>query len=154
MTTKSIKPPELLVAAIKNGTVIDHITAGQALKIVRFLSLPKHKKVVTLGLNLPSKAMGIKDIVKVEGRELTPEEVNEVAIVAPKASVNIIRNYQIAEKFKVTLPEFTERFVICPNKACITNHEAMGVYFYVKPEGKEVKLKCRYCEKEFVSDEN
>ena len=110
--------------------------------------------MVTLGLNLPSKAMGIKDIVKVEGRELTPEEVNEVAIVSPSASVNIIRNYQIVKKFKVTLPQFTERFVICPNKACITNHEAMGVYFFVKPEGKQVKLKCRYCEKEFVSHES
>lgn len=141
-----------MVAAIKNGTVIDHITAGHALKIVRFLSLPLHKKVVTVGLNLPSRAMGHKDIIKVEGRELTPEEMSEVAIVAPGATVNIIRNYRIVKKFSVTLPPTIERFVVCPNKSCITNHEPMDTRFALERR-KTITLCCTYCEHLFSLDE-
>lgn len=142
---------ELMVAAIKNGTVIDHIAAGQALKIVRFLNLPNHKKVVTIGLNLPSRAMGNKDLIKVEGRELTPEEANEVSLIAPKATVNIIRNYKIAKKFKLQLPKSIAKFIVCPNLKCITNFERMDTLFNV--EEKHGRLRCAYCEKVFLPNE-
>ena len=144
---------ELLVSAIKNGTVIDHIAAGQALKIIRILRLPDHKKVVTLGLNLPSRAMGHKDLIKVEGRELTPEEANEVALLAPEASINIIKNYKVTKKFRVRIPEMIERVIVCPNAKCITNHERMMTVFFVRQQGKLLKLQCKYCEKIFGQGE-
>ena len=90
---------ELSVSAIENGTVIDHIPAGQGMRIVRLLKLADHKKKVTLGLNLPSKSLGYKDLIKVEGREISVEEANQIALFAPKASINIIRNFQIQKKF-------------------------------------------------------
>lgn len=143
---------ELLVSAIKNGTVIDHISSGQALKIVSILKLSAHKKLVTIGLNLPSKALKYKDLIKVEGKEMTPEEANQVAIVAPLASVNIIRNYKIVKKFNVELPKVVEHFAACPNPKCITNHEQVGSVFYVKQNGV-VQLHCKYCEKIFKQEE-
>ena len=144
---------QLLVSAIKNGTVIDHITAGNALKIIRVLNLAAHQKIVTVGLNLPSRAMKQKDIIKVEGRELTPEEANRVAILAPLASINIIRNYEIVKKFRASLPQTIEHLIVCPNPKCITNHEPMDTSFYVRPNGSEPKLKCAYCEKTFHQSE-
>lgn len=150
----AIKPSNkaLTVAAIHSGTVIDHIAAGEALTIIRFLSLPTHKKTVTVGFNLPSRAMGSKDIVKIEGRELTPAEVNQLAIVAPAATVNIIRNYKLSKKFSVALPKRIERFVVCPNKNCITNHERVATLFDVEKR-KNIVLTCSFCEKVFNRDE-
>lgn len=151
---KITKPSkQLSVSAIKNGTVIDHITAGSALKIIRILNLPAHQKIVTVGLNLPSRAMGAKDLIKVEGRELTPEEANRVAILAPNASINIVKNYEIAKKFTVNIPERIEHLLVCPNPKCITNNEAMESVFEVIPNGKETKLRCHYCEKTFSQND-
>lgn len=143
------KEKKLLVSAIQNGTVIDHIATGNALKIIRILNLPAYQKIVTVGLNLPSRTMKYKDLIKVEGRELTPEEANRVAILAPQASINIINDYNIVKKFSLKIPKFIEQLLICPNPKCITNHEIMSTYFYVMPDGSAVKLKCRYCEKTF-----
>ena len=128
----------LSVAAIKNGTVIDHITAGHALKIVRLLNLADHNKIVTLGLNLPSKENKYKDIIKVEGRELNPKELRRVAIFAPHATINIIENYEIVKKFKTEMPETVEYVIVCPNPNCITNNEIMDSKFHVKQEGKNI----------------
>ena len=143
----------LSVTAINNGTVIDHITAGHALKIVRLLNLADHNKVVTLGLNLPSKASKYKDIIKVEGRELNPKELHRIAIFAPDASINIIENYEIVKKFKIEMPDVVEYVVVCPNPNCITNNEIMDSKFNVRQEGENIKLKCHYCEKIFDESE-
>ncbi|MFA7653925.1 MAG: aspartate carbamoyltransferase regulatory subunit [Candidatus Magasanikbacteria bacterium] len=151
MPTKS--PKQLLVAAIKNGTVIDHITAGHALKIIRLLNLASHNKVVTVGLNLPSQAMKLKDLIKVEDREITTEESNRVAILAPKASINIIKNYEVVKKIFVKLPDTIEYVVVCPNLKCITNNENMNSKFNVIKEKDGIKLKCHYCEKIFKQEE-
>lgn len=145
------QPKTLLVAAIKNGTVIDHIPAGQALKIIRVLNLAAHQKLVTVGLNLPSRFMGLKDLIKVAERELTPDEANQVAILAPLATINIIKNYQVAKKFRVKIPEKIERLLACPNPKCVTNHEPTGSSFLISaPAKKDIKLQCRYCEKVFA----
>lgn len=143
---------QLLVSAIKDGTVIDHIPAGQALNIVRILRLVEEKKTVTVGFNLKSQALGYKDLIKVEGRELTKDEVSEVALLAPHASVNIIRNYHIVKKFNVELPTIVEHFVVCPNQKCITNFEPVRTRFRVLQNSK-VYLDCTYCEKVFAQDE-
>ena len=144
---------KLLVSAIKNGTVIDHINAGQALKIIRFLNLAAQNKLVTVGLNLPSKLMKTKDLIKVEDWEITPEEANQVALIAPQSTINIIINYQVSKKFALKLPEKIEHLLVCPNPKCITNHEPMDSFFYVKPRKQTIEVKCRYCEKQFSLNE-
>lgn len=144
---------KLLVSAIKNGTVIDHINAGQALKIIRFLNLAAQNKLVTVGLNLPSKLMKTKDLIKVENWEIKPEEANQVALIAPRATINIIRNYQVMKKFTLKLPENIEHLLICPNPKCVTNHEPMDSFFHVHLRRGQTEVKCKYCEKQFGLDE-
>lgn len=139
----------LSVAAIKNGTVIDHITAGQGLSIVNLLRLSHNHQQVTIGLNLPSKNMGYKDLVKVEGQELTKNDVDRVAILAPTATINIIKGYDVTKKFKVTVPEKIKGLFTCPNPVCITNHEAMTTLFTTIQNKKDLQLRCEFCEKIF-----
>ncbi|MCC5831521.1 MAG: aspartate carbamoyltransferase regulatory subunit [Chlamydiales bacterium] len=142
----------LSVAAIGEGTVIDHIPAGEGMRIVRLLELAGHRHQVTLGLNLPSKRLGYKDLIKVEGREVTEEEASQIAIFAPHATINIIRGYRIAKKFTVTLPEKVSQVLCCPNERCITNHESTPTRFEVSKRIRSVQLKCYYCEKSFAHD--
>lgn len=141
------------VFAIKNGTVIDHIKAGQALKIIKILKLYANDKIVTVGLNFPSKTSKFKDLIKVEDRELNPDEANRVAILAPKATINIIRDFEIVKKFKVQIPDQVERIIICPNPKCITNNEPMKTVFSVTVNKDQTKLRCKYCEKTFDQEE-
>ena len=148
-----VKDKKLLVSAIQNGTVIDHIEKGNALQIITLLNLPSEQKVVTVGLNLPSKEMEYKDLIKVEGRELTQEEVNEVAILAPNASINIINDYEVSKKFNVEIPKTIDYVVVCPNPKCITNNERMETKFHITQNDKGVNLKCHYCEKKYNKNE-
>lgn len=142
----------LSVAAIGNGTVIDHIPAGEGLRIVRLLKLACHRHQVTLGLNLPSKTMGYKDLIKVEGLEVSEDAANQIAVFAPKATINIIRDFQLVKKFAVTLPERINKVLCCPNERCITNHESTPTRFEVAKFARAVQLKCYYCEKSFAHD--
>lgn len=142
----------LSVAAIEDGTVIDHIPAGQGLRIVHLLKLADHRKKVTLGLNLPSELFRFKDLIKVEGREITEEEASQIAVFAPKATISIIRGFQLERKFSVTLPETITRVLSCPNNRCITNHERVTPRFSVNRYGVNVHLQCHYCEKSFAHD--
>lgn len=141
------------VFAIEEGTVIDHIPAGQALKIIQILKLHNNEKIVTTGLNFPSKTLKFKDIIKVESRELTASEANKVAILAPTATINIIRNFELVKKFPVNIPSRVEKIIICPNPKCITNHERMETIFYTKQYSTDTKLQCHYCEKIFVQND-
>jgi len=136
----------LKISKIKNGTVIDHITGGHALDVVKILGITGHiGGVVSIAMNVPSKSRGIKDIVKVEGRELNPREVDKIALLAPHATINIIRDYEVIEKKVVKLPEVIRGTVKCSNPACISNsNEPVQSTFYV--ECKEpLMLKCHYC---------
>ncbi len=139
----------LLVAAIKDGTVIDHITAGHGLSIIRLLGLTADDKLVTVGLNLPSRDMGHKDLIKVEDHAINQDEANRIAIFAPKATINIIKQYTVVKKYPVTLPEKIEGVIICPNTMCITNHERMSTSFFVRTYKHAIRLLCTYCEKTF-----
>ena len=144
---------KLLVSAIKNGTVIDHINAGEALKIIRFLNLAAQNKLVTVGLNLPSKLMKTKDLIKVEDWEINTEEASQVALIAPRATVNLIKNYQVIKKLALKLPDKIEHLLVCPNPKCVTNHEPMDSFFYVRLRKQKVEVSCKYCEKQFALDE-
>ena len=134
------------VFAIKEGTVIDHIDAGSALKIIRILNLADEQKIVSVGLNFSSKGLGMKDIIKVEKRELTPDEINRVAIFAPHATINIIRDFKVTKKFKVQIPDSIHNVIVCPNPKCVTNVEKITTRFTRIETGL---YKCEYCEKTY-----
>ena len=136
----------LRVSKIRNGTVIDHITSGHALDVVKILGITgKSGNIVTIAMNVPSKRMGKKDIVKIEGRELKAEEVDKIALIAPNATINIIRDYKVVEKKRVQLPKVIKNIVRCANPACISNsNEPVQPIFYVESQ-EPLYLKCHYC---------
>ncbi|MCD1295320.1 aspartate carbamoyltransferase regulatory subunit [Methanocella sp. CWC-04] len=138
---------ELRVKPIVNGTVIDHISAGQALNVLKILGITSHtKSVVSVLMNVPSGHMGAKDVVKVEDRELDPEEVETIALISPKTTINIIRNYEVVEKFRVETPRSVVGLVRCGNPNCISNtNEPLESRFFVESEDP-VRLRCSYCE--------
>jgi len=137
---------ELHVSKIRDGTVIDHITGGHALDVAKILGITgREKKIITIAMNVPSKRFKVKDIVKVEGRELNSREVHKIALLAPHATINIIRDYKVVEKQRVELPKIIENIVRCANPACISNsNEPVQAKFYVGGE-ETLLLKCHYC---------
>lgn len=137
---------ELSISAIDEGTVIDHIPADATFKVVEILNLEEQNGVVSIATNLSSKRIGKKGIVKVAGKSLTQDEVDKIAIVAPDATVNIIKNYEVKEKIKVKTPEIIENVVKCSNPVCITNNEKVITKFYVIKKDP-LKIKCHYCER-------
>jgi aspartate carbamoyltransferase regulatory subunit len=139
---------EIKVERIRKGTVIDHISSGQALNVLRILGITKDypTTAVTVAMNVPSSKVGRKDIVKIEGRELKNDEVGKISLISPNATINIIRNMKVFKKKNVTLPEEIEDVVTCANPNCITNSEHVATMFRV--ERKEpIKLRCFYCER-------
>ncbi len=138
---------ELRVRSIKNGTVIDHITAGNALNVLKILGIAGGTQaIVSVVMNVPSErsATGRKDIVKIEDRELIPEEVDKIALIAPQATINIIRDYEVAQKNTVILPDVITSIVKCPNLNCISNSDE-PIYSKFKVLDSFV-LRCVYCE--------
>ncbi|MBC8196873.1 MAG: aspartate carbamoyltransferase regulatory subunit [Candidatus Marinimicrobia bacterium] len=142
---------QLKVDAIKNGTVIDHIPAGKALKVYEILS-SHFKKVTTIGMNLSSKALGQKDLIKIEGKEITTRAVNRISIVAPSATLTIIRDFEVFKKTEVHIPTSIRNAVSCPNIKCITNFEEIETKF-TRVKSKDVSLRCDYCERLFTLNE-
>jgi aspartate carbamoyltransferase regulatory subunit len=137
---------ELSVSAIKDGTVIDHIDAAATFKVADILKVANETSSVLVGMNLPSKLVGKKGVIKVENRMLSPIEVNRIAIVAPDATVNIIRDFRVVEKFRVKLPDVIEGLVRCYNPECISNTERIPGRFTVESRNP-IRLHCHYCER-------
>lgn len=139
---------ELKIPRIKDGTVIDHITAGNAVKVLHILGIPKStSSIVSVAMNVKSK-LGKKDIVKVENRELDPHEVNKIALIAPKATINFIRDYEVAKKHKVKLADEIVGIVTCSNPTCVSNaKEPVRSRFKVISKDPP-RIKCYYCERE------
>ncbi len=138
---------ELQVKALENGTVIDHIPSDKLFKVVSLLKLDGLKDQITIGNNLSSKQMGTKGIIKVADRYYAEEEVNRIALIAPMAKINIIKNFEVIEKKILTLPDNFTGLVKCPNPKCITNNEPMKTRFETVSK-EPVVLKCLYCERE------
>ncbi|WP_135825864.1 aspartate carbamoyltransferase regulatory subunit [Halorussus ruber] len=135
---------QLRVSKIPRGTVIDHIRAGQALNVLAILGIDgRSGETVSVGMNIPSDQMGQKDIVKVEGRELSQDEVDVLSLIAPEATINIIREYEVVEKQYLERPERVVGVLSCPNHNCITNaNEPVETKFDVLDDG----VRCEYCE--------
>lgn len=143
----------LSVSAIKNGTVIDHIRSGHALRILHLFRLLEGRNKITVGLNLPSQRLGLKDLIKIENRVLTDEEANEIVIFAPEATINVVKDFEVIQKMNTHLPKKIANIFLCPNPKCITHHEAAESVFCIEEQGKQVKLICNYCEKVFDRDQ-
>lgn len=142
---------ELKVSAIKNGTVIDHIPAHNLFKVISLLGLESIPNQITFGTNLESHKLGHKSIIKVADKFFADDEINKIALVAPQAKLNIIKNYEVVEKRVVSIPDEVIGYVRCFNPKCVTNHEPIRTRFSVVSK-EPLELRCHYCEK--VTTEN
>jgi aspartate carbamoyltransferase regulatory subunit len=148
---KMKEPKQLSVSAIQNGTVIDHVPADTLFKVIQILGLDKIENQITFGTNLESKKLGRKAIIKIAGIYFEDEDINRIALVAPDAKLNIIRDYEVVEKRVVEVPDFITGIAKCMNPKCITNFENVTTKFKVVSK-KHVALKCHYCEKITTQD--
>lgn len=142
---------KMKIKLIKNGVVIDHITAGRSLEVLRILNIDgaDYEDEVTIGMNIPSRSMGKKDIVKLENRDVKTDEINKIAVIAPCATINRIRDYRVVKKEKVTLPNEIIGIVRCPNPQCISNKAREPVKSFLRVVQREpLVLACKYCERE------
>ena len=139
------KSGKLMVAALENGSVIDHIPVDKLFTLVQMLQLDKCTEPVTIGNNLESKKYDKKGIIKVSGKFFTDDELSRLAVVCPNMKLAVIRNYEVVEKREIALPETLRDVVKCANPVCITNNEPMHTLFHVNEE--EGVVKCHYCGK-------
>jgi aspartate carbamoyltransferase regulatory subunit len=137
---------QMSVSAIQNGTVIDHVPASNLFKVIQILGLDRIDNQITFGTNLESKKLGRKAIIKISGVFFEDEDINRIALVAPDAKLNIIKDYEVVEKKVVVVPDYIIGIAKCMNPKCITNFEAVKTRFKVVSK-KNVALKCHYCEK-------
>lgn len=141
---------KLQVAALKNGTVIDRLPADQVFKAVHLLRLESYTGMLTIGTNLESEHLGKKGIIKIADKYLSEADSNKIALLAPNARVNIIKDYEVIEKRDLHLPDEIREIVCCPNPKCITNHQPVPTRFHVISQGDQALLHCHYCEKELL----
>lgn len=141
-----MKNNKLEVSAIKEGTVIDHIPADNLFKVINILKLDNIKNTITFGTNFISKRLGKKAIIKLSNVFFKDSDINRIALVAPEAKLNIIKDYKVVEKRIVEVPDDIQGIVRCVNPKCITNNENVQTKFVVEDK-KKIKLRCHYCEK-------
>ena len=140
------EPKQMSVSALENGTVIDHIPSKNLFKVIQILGLDSIEHQITFGTNLESKKLGRKAIIKISGIYFEDEDINRIALVAPYAKLNIIKDYEVVEKKEVVVPDNITGIARCMNPKCITNFEHVTTRFRVVSK-KNVSLKCYYCEK-------
>ncbi len=142
---------ELKVSAIENGTVIDHIPSQSVYQVLRILNLTEYNDQLLIGTNLESRKMGKKGIIKVSNKFFKSDEINKIALVAPSATLILIKDFGVSEKKKVEIPSRVEKIVKCFNPNCITNVEDVVTRFEVVNKD-DLKLRCHYCEKITAKD--
>ncbi len=147
-----MKRQEMQVAALENGTVIDHIPSEKLFQVVNLLNLDSVGTPVTIGFNLKSKKMGTKGIIKVADKFFTDEELNQLSVIAPNVTLSIIRDYEVVEKKEVNMPQELTAIVRCPNPKCITNNEPMSTRFHVLDKTRGL-LQCHYCNREVTLEQ-
>lgn len=142
-----MKRQELQVAALENGTVIDHIPSDKLFQVVNLLGLEKMTTPVTIGYNLRSAKMGSKGIIKVADKFFSDEELNQLAVISPNVSLCVIRDFEVVEKKEVVLSDEIVGIIKCSNPKCISNNEPMTTRFHVTDKAAGV-VKCHYCNHE------
>jgi aspartate carbamoyltransferase regulatory subunit len=141
-----MQEPNLIVRRIKDGTVIDHIEGGKGLKVLEALGIDgTDGNVITIALNVPSGKYSKKDIIKVENRYLADYDTNKLAVISPKATINIIKDYKLVEKRRVALPNKIEKIFRCSNPDCITNSNEYIESIMDVVDKNGLILKCKYC---------
>ena len=143
--------PQQVVAALRHGTVVDHLNPGMALKALEILGLPQDGFAL-LGIQLESRKMGRTDILKLENVELSPSEIEKLALLGPAVTVSVILDYKRTSKVRVELPDTVERILRCPNPTCVTNHEEVDTRFRVESH-KPLFVRCWYCERRILERE-
>lgn len=138
---------ELSVSALENGTVLDHIPAENVYKALDLLNLKGIESQITIGINLASKLYGKKGIIKIADRFFEDEELNRLALIAPKATVNVIRDFKVVEKKTLSMPKEVWGVAKCRNPKCVTNHQPIQTRFATIDNGNEISLLCHFCEK-------
>ena len=141
---------ELVVSALENGTVLDHIPAENVYKALNILNLKGVQSQITLGINLASKLYGRKGIIKIADKFFEDEELNKLALIAPKATVNVIRDFKVVEKKTLKMPAEIVGIAKCQNPKCVTNHQPIKTKFKTIQKNDEISLLCHFCEK--ISD--
>ena len=151
--TADVSKGKLMVEAIANGTVIDHIAPGQAMNILRLFNfLGKHNHI-TVGFNLRSGELGSKDIIKIADVTFSPSETEQLAILAPNATMNNIKDYKVIDKYNLRLPLESVGAFSCPNSNCVTHMEkAATPRFKIFKQGDQVMMRCHYCERVFTRE--
>ncbi|KOH46297.1 aspartate carbamoyltransferase regulatory subunit [Sunxiuqinia dokdonensis] len=140
------KKLKLKVSAISEGTVIDHIPSESLFDVISILELDKTRNMITFGANLDSGKLTNKAIIKVSNQFFENDDINRIALIAPHAKLNIIRDYEVVEKKVVEVPDRVIGIVKCFNPKCITNSEPITTSFSVISK-QPITLKCKYCEK-------
>ena len=154
---------ELLIRAIKHGIVIDHIPSEKVFAIVEILKLKEYSERITVATNMPSSSLGRKGIIKIEEKILEEKELNNISLLAPNVTINIIDNYEVVEKSKLDKLDKVIGLMKCDNPKCISNHENIETKFIRIKENSEKldennleeksRYKCFYCEKVILEDE-
>lgn len=139
---------ELAIGRIENGSVIDHVPAGRALTILKILGIADtYPETVSIAMNVPSKSYGKKDIVKVEKKKLTQKEIDRIALIAPNATINIIKDWKIADKKSTRLPGEIEGVIPCANPLCVTNSKEPAKTRFTLESKTPIRIRCAYCER-------
>jgi aspartate carbamoyltransferase regulatory subunit len=137
---------QLLVRRIKEGTVIDHIASGKAFNVLKTLNITgSDGNIVTVALNVPSTKKDKKDIIKVENKFLENDDTNKIALISPHATINIIKNYRVAEKRKIQVPDHISGLFKCTNINCISNEEKEITPTILVVDKTKIVLKCKFC---------
>ncbi|WP_298279980.1 aspartate carbamoyltransferase regulatory subunit [Ferroplasma sp.] len=142
----------LKISKIKDGTVIDHIDAGKALKVLNILGIDESNSI-SIGIRVMSGKIGYKDVIKIENKFLEKIELDKIALIANRATISIIKNYEIIEKFSLDMPETFKGIVKCDNQNCITNAGEPVRSEFSTVETNPLTIKCIYCKKEMSGDE-
>lgn len=146
------KKREMQVAALENGTAIDHIPPDRLFKVASLLGLENMNNMITIGNNFKSKKMGCKGVIKVSDMFFEEDVLNRISLIAPNVILNIIRDFEVVEKKPVTLPDEITGLVKCNNPKCITNNEPMSTHFHVIDKEKGT-IRCRYCERKINKED-
>jgi len=149
------EPQEIKIPPIRNGTVIDHITSGQALNVLKILGVNEDNvdSTISIGIRVATSHgdMKWKDIVKLEDMEIDAEAADKIALIAPQATISIIRDYYVADKYSVRLGDTVVGLVRCSNPNCITNKgEPVAPRFFVESRCPP-KLRCMYCDRDLTN---
>lgn len=145
---QQLEQENIKVKKIERGMVIDHLPAGAGLRVLAALGIDSSfPGTLSLAMNVPSSRYGLKDLVKIEGKEFSRQELEKIALLAPYATVNVVRDYKLVEKYRLSLPDEIVGLLCCPNPHCITSVEGQGKF--VVESKHPLRVKCFYCEKEY-----